>query len=319
LRQKLFEVAEGLSEAKRKSALGLLVRKWSPYPSTGFMAHWVGRRATVYAWDSAKVESAILEAGLSLNRCVVWPETFLRDPIQNGARLARMTDGYEGQVWRDGLLVATRWWPEAPQSQAWVMFLRSAGADLSQVDLLKPQPVDSTMAAFPWTVAAAPITDVWSLLQNERAAAIAATIVLVPFIYLIAQAGILGIATGHVSGAMSDLSGANQSIRLERSEALANLDTIQRYLSLEPYPSQFELLADARHVLVPANVTITEWLYDSGNIEMSVRGDTPLDATFYIEAFEKDPAFSNVTATTENQGNQLRLHMQANPKARFPS
>ncbi|WP_256849196.1 hypothetical protein, partial [Pantoea sp. Ft+CA_17] len=52
LRQKVFELGDGIPEAKRKAALALLVRKWSPYPSTGFAAQWAGRRASVYAWDS---------------------------------------------------------------------------------------------------------------------------------------------------------------------------------------------------------------------------------------------------------------------------
>src|SRR5256885_4450020 len=78
LRQKVFELAEGLPESKRKSALTLLVRKWCPYESVGFAAHWVGRQATVYAWDAAKAESAIVDAGLSPRLCTVWPETFIR-------------------------------------------------------------------------------------------------------------------------------------------------------------------------------------------------------------------------------------------------
>src|SRR5579871_1680361 len=73
LRQKVFELAEGLAESKRRSALALLVRKWSPYASTGFAAHWAGHRATVYAWDAAKAEAAIVEAGLSPSRCTICP------------------------------------------------------------------------------------------------------------------------------------------------------------------------------------------------------------------------------------------------------
>jgi hypothetical protein len=239
--------------------------------------------------------------------------------MHHGARLAAMTDGYEGQVWRDGLLAATRWWPEVPQPQAWIMFLRGAGADLGQAEVLRPSAAGTEILPQPWTMTAPPITDIWSLLQNDRAAAIAAAAVLVPIIYLIAQACILGIATAHVSGKIADLSGANQSIRLERSEALANLDAVQRYLSLEPYPSQLEVLASVARVLSPQSITITDWSYDSGNLEMSIRGSTPLDATVFIEAFEKNAIFSNVTATTESQGTQLRLRMQTNPKVELPS
>ncbi|MHB1206450.1 MAG: hypothetical protein ACYCZX_12840, partial [Rhodospirillaceae bacterium] len=47
LRHNLFEIAEALPEAKRKSALGLMVRKWSPFAATEFAAQWVGNKASV--------------------------------------------------------------------------------------------------------------------------------------------------------------------------------------------------------------------------------------------------------------------------------
>lgn len=239
LRQKVFELAEGLAESKRKSALALLVRKWSPYGSTGFAAHWVGRRATVYAWDAAKADAAIIEAGLPPSRCTIWPETFMREPLQDGIRLATMIDGVEGQVWRQGLLAATRWWPVAPSTQEWIAFLRAAAADLSQS--LPPQPISSDLPLLstPWISASAPITDFWSLIQNDRAAAIAAVVLTAPFLYLLGEASVLGVAGSRLNGTMADLSQANMSIRMERSEALTDLDAIGKYLSLEPYPPNF--------------------------------------------------------------------------------
>jgi hypothetical protein len=322
LRQKVFELAEGLSDSKRKSALALLVRKWCPYESVGFAAHWVGRQATVYAWDAAKAESAIVDAGLSSRVCTVLPETFLREPLVDGVRLAAMTDGFEGQFWRHGLLAATRWWPERPGAREWVAFLRGAGADLSEAGAALPEPAQTPLLNSPWTAPiSAPITDVWSLLQNDRAASIAATVLAVPFIYLLAEAGVLGVAGIRLNATLSSLSRANQSIRLDRSAALANLDTIQKYLSLEPFPPQIQILEAVQRVLgaQQQKLSITDWTFDAGNLEILLHGDTALDATFFIEAFEKDPLFSNVRATTENQENDLRIRIQVNPKSAPPS
>jgi hypothetical protein len=322
LRQKVFELAEGLTDSKRKSALALLVRKWCPYESAGFAAHWVGRQAAVYAWDAAKVESAIVDAGLSPRFCTVLPETFIRTPHADGARLATMTDGYEGQFWRQGLLAATRWWPERPNLREWIAFLRGAGADLSEAGTDLPEPAETPLLNTPWTApSSAPITDLWSLLQNDRAAAVAATLLAVPFIYLLAEAGILGVAGMRLNAMLSSLSQANQSIRLDRSAALANLDTIQKYLSLEPFPPQIQIVQAVQKVLgaQQQKLSITDWTFDAGNLEILLHGDTALDATFFIEAFEKDPLFSNVRATTENQENDLRIRIQVNPKSAPPS
>ncbi|TAK99891.1 MAG: hypothetical protein EPO08_15210 [Rhodospirillaceae bacterium] len=243
----------------------------------------------------------------------------MREPLQDGVRLATMTDGVEGQVWREGALVATRWWPAPPPVREWVVFLRAAGADLSQPLSAQPASVDSPLLNVPWTSASAPITDFWSLIQNDRAAAIAAAVLAAPFLYLFGEASVLGIAETRLNVAMANLSQANQSIRMERSDALADLGTIQRYLTLEPYPPQFQVMATAAGLLRDKKLSISEWSYDSGNLEFVIHGDNPLDATFYIEAFEGNPTFANVSATSENQEHDLRLRMQVNPKSSTPS
>jgi hypothetical protein len=319
LRQKVFDLADGIPEAKRKPALTLLVRKWSPYPSTGFAAHWSGRRANVYAWDAAQATAAISAAGLNPARCAIWPETFMREPLQNGARLAVMADGLEGQVWRDGFLAVTRWWPTPPAIRDWIAFLRSAGVDLTQETGTNPAPVALPILDTPWTVGATPITDFWSLLQNDRAAAIAAAVVAVPFLYLIGEGLVIGTAHGRLAVTMATLSEANKSVRADRADAVNDLDAVNQYLALEPYPSQFEVIAAAARILRDKELSVAEWTYDSGNLELVVQGKNPIDATFFIGAFERDPLFSGVTGSSENQELALRMRMKVTPKAAVES
>src|SRR5690606_15340884 len=110
---------------------------------------------------------------------------------KDGFRLAQMSDGVEGQVWKNGLLEATRWWPAAPSSRDWATFLRAAGLDLTQTALDVPQATESEFLTQPWTASTPPVTDLWSLVQNERAAAIAAAVVAAPFLYYLMQATVL--------------------------------------------------------------------------------------------------------------------------------
>jgi len=236
----------------------------------------------------------------------------MREPETEAIRMAVMTDGFEGQVWRDGFLAASRWWPAPPSTSEWISFLRSAGADLSQIP--QPVPREAPLLNQPWTAASVPITDFWSLLQNDRATAIAAAVLAIPFLYLIGEAGTLGIANAHVNGVLASLSDANKSIRMERSAALADLDVAQKYLALDPYPSQFQLMASAARLLRDSKLSISEWTYNVGSLELVIHGDSPIDATTYIKAFEGDPSFTNVTTTSENQERDLRMRMQVNPR-----
>jgi len=313
-RQNTFEVAENIPESKRKSALALLVRKWSPFPSGQFAAHWVGHRVTVYAWDSAQVAAAIAAAGLTQARVTVWPETFFRAPLNDGVRLATMIDGFEGQVWRGGLLVATRWWPTVPAAREWITFLRASGVDLSQASLREPVPVTAEILSAPWTIASAPITDIWGLLQNEHVASIAAAVAAAPFLYFLAQAAVLSVATARAENELAGMNASSQAIRTERTGAIGNLDGIDAYLSLERFPPQFELFAAAGSLLRDGKATLSEWNYDSGQLEIALQADQSLEAATYIQMFEQDSHFSEVTGTVGNQERELRLKMRVDPQ-----
>jgi len=314
VRQNIFEVSESLPDSKRKLALGLLVRKWSPFPTSQFAVQWSGHRACVYAWDGAAVAAAIAATGYPAARCSVWPETFFRPPMADGFRLSAMFDGVEGQVWKSGFIAATRWWPTVPASRDWATFLRASGVDLTQVSLAAPPHVQSQLLPQPWTMIAATATDLWSLVQNERATAIAAMVVAVPFLYYLTQSAFLLAATLKVENSISNLTAANQSIRNDRNAAFTNLESIESYLSLDPWPSQFETLNIVNALLRESKVSIAEWSFDAGKLELLVQADRPLEAPFFIEMFERTDLFSNVSGTVGNQQRELRLSMQIDPR-----
>lgn len=313
-RENTFEIAENIPESKRKSALALLVRKWSPFGSCQFAAHWVGHRVTVYAWDETRVSEAIAAAGLAPSRVTVWPETFFRAPVADGVRLATMTDGFEGQVWRGGLLAATRWWPALPAAREWITFLRASGVDVSQSPPAAPVPVVSDILPTSWTVANAPITDLWGLVQNEQVAAIAAAIVAAPFLYFLAEAAVLSVGTLRAENALAGMNASSQAIRAERTNAIGNLESIESYLSLERLPPQFELFSAAGNLLRDSKATLSDWNYDSGQLEVVLQADHPLEAATFIQMFEQDSHFSEVTGTVGNQERELRLKMRVDPQ-----
>lgn len=313
-RENTFEIAESIPESKRKSALGLLVRKWSPFAASQFSAHWVGHRVSVYAWDETQVAAAIAAAGLAPSRVTVWPETFFRAPLSDGVRLATMIDGFEGQVWRNGLLAATRWWPTTPVARDWITFLRASSVDVSQSSTSTPVSVVSDILPTPWTVASAPITDLWGLLQNEQVAAIAAAVVAAPFLYFLAEAAILSGSTMRAETALAGMNASSQAIRAERAGAIGNLDNIESYLSLERLPPQFELFTAAGNLLRDSKANLSEWNYDSGQLEIVIQADHALEAATYIQMFEQDSHFSEVTGTVGNQERELRLKMRVDPQ-----
>jgi hypothetical protein len=72
------------------------------------------------------------------------------------------------------------------------------------------------------------------------------------------------------------------------------------------------------NLLRDSKVTLGEWNYDSGNLQIAIQADRSLEAPFFIELFEKDDLFSNVSGTVGNQQRELRLSMQLEPR-RWPT
>ena len=269
---------------------------------------------SVYAWDDQEIKKAIADAGFNERRCTICPETFIRSPLQNGTRLIAAIDGFEAQSWQDGFLAFSRWWPHKPSQMDWSMFLRAAALPLDQSGGQVPDISPSEFLEVPWTRQGGSLGMAWSLLEDPLYAAALATLVAAPFVYIGVEYATLAVAKAHVENSRESLSVQTQGIRKLRSEAIANLDEIEDYLSLEVYPSQFEIMSTALGLLQSLDVKIPEWTYDVGTLSFTLRAEHNIDATFLITAFEKSGAFTNVTATRVGQEGQVRMHMDVLPR-----
>ena len=96
-------------------------------------------QAGVWSWDGAfEFEDGVIAAGVR-----VLPETLAREGGDNEARLVRCIDGFEGQVWRNRALFASRWWPRNPTAREWQHFIRAAQAPSELASRDAPTPVDA--------------------------------------------------------------------------------------------------------------------------------------------------------------------------------
>ncbi len=293
------------------------VRRWSPFHNAGFAAQWSGNRASVCAWNEDEVKREISDAGLDERRCVVCPESFLRAPLQDGARIINAVDGFEGQVWQEGFLAFSRWWPRQPGRVEWDMFQRAAGLT-PEPAVAVPEPVQIPFLETPWHRQDGYLGLSWTLLEDPRYAAALATLVAAPLLYMGAEFVTLTVAQAHIGGQLETLSAETQGIRKMRTEALSNLDEIEDSLALEVYPSQFEILTTALGLMESLKVRITEWTYDVGQLAFTFKSEQSVDPTFLITAFEKNGSFTNVTASRV-QDNQLRVRMDVIPRQSKPA
>jgi hypothetical protein len=314
VRQSVFTFAADIPENKRNAVLRVQVRRWAPFPQVKYVAQWSANKASVYAWNDEEVKRTIAEAGLSERRCIVYPETFIRAPQQNGVRLIAAIEGFEGQVWQQGFLAFSRWWPKTPSQLEWDMFLRSAGLPLDQYGGRVPDISPSEFLEGPWLKKDGHLGAAWSALDEPRYAAAAALLIAGPFIYFTAEYATLAVAKVGVENQVETLSVETQGLRKLRAEAIANLDEIEDYLSLEVYPNHYETMVVGVSLLQNLNIKIAEWTYDVGTLSMTLRSQNELDPTHLITTFEKSGAFTNVSASRLAQDGFVRVRMDVLPK-----
>src|ERR1051325_4661812 len=105
---------------------GIKGREWAPFADPGFHTHLTRDTAAIWTWDAARAGDAMAEADIRPGRVTVLPETVLQARGEEGLRLVSCLDGFEGQCWSDGELVASRWWSDMPSPQRWIEFLRAS-------------------------------------------------------------------------------------------------------------------------------------------------------------------------------------------------
>jgi hypothetical protein len=303
-----FAFPAALSAAQRKKALALAIRRWAPYQAAASSVYWTGDTAVVYAWDDARVTAVITEAGFDPTRVKVVPETFHRAPGVDGLRLATAIDGFEGQAWRGGAPTATRWWPRQPSEAEWLAFCRSArGGAAAPATCPAAEQVPFSETA--WTRSFDIADEAWTLLDEPRhRVAFAAAAASIP-LYLGAQWLSLSLAGAELKAEIDRLYRDSEPVRVERDATLANLDAIDLLLGLERPPPQFMVLHRTFQLLNGFDVKIIDWTFDTGALELSLESATDIEATRFIEAFERDDLFANVSARTLNQPRVLRLKM----------
>lgn len=318
VKHETFSVPEGLSQAQRRSALDLQVRRWAPFPRTRHATYWSGNLACVYAWDDEKVSHAIEAQGLRVADCKVMPETFLRAAAGDGARLVNAIDGVEGQVWRENVPTATRWWPAEPSQHEWASFLRAARIAPGEAGYAKPSPIDVPFLEKPWSVRASLADEALDAFDSPRNRAAVAALALALPVFLAAQLVAVSRSTASLESDLATISVASEPIRKQRDAALSDLDAIDQLLSFEQFPAQFTVLLRVFETLQGLDINIADWTYDTGALEFSLQAHEPLDAPRYIELFERDEIFENVSSRTLPQANALRLRMNVTAAARTP-
>ena len=309
-----FPVPKDLPPAKREAALRLKILEWSPHASPGMLIDWDEAEAGVWVWDSLKVEEAIRTEGLDPKRVTVLPETALAEPGADGARILAGLEGLEGQAWREGRLVASRWWPSLPSPEEWRRFQRAAALAPGMQSAVPPEPEPPLWRDTPWVRA----SHRWLTLVNEagrmRLALAAAVILTLPIVYEGAALAHLKTRTLSAEATLSDLRRRADPVLRARLQAEAALDCVRALLLLAPYPDQLAMLAKVGGQLPPNGTALGDWSFQNGDLRFTLTHQNPLDSSYYVRLFEALQIFERVRAEPQGDGRTLVIFAKAKPQ-----
>ena len=294
-----------LDPRQRQSAAALAARRLAPGPEARFAGRWQVNCLQVWVPTEAVPDTAqddeILIAESSLLPPPAAPDT---------ERLVRVLRGVEGQAWRSGILVASRWWPEGPSRDAWVQFLRAAsiqGAHASAVPEIETLP----LAKAPWGQPLQRLA--WSAAQLEsafwRALLLACGLVVGWNIAASLAWGAADLAQAHE---LESLRQDAAPLIAARERAEAARDRLVAFEGLGKAPVDYQLMADVRERL-PADIRIASWVRDAGTLRIEVLAPEA-DPRVLVRAFEGHPLLAGVVANPMD-GGRMQLDVDLDGEA----
>ena len=297
-----------LPDAERgglKDFASLKVREWAPYEEVGFHLHLTRGAAQIWVWDAARVRDGMFAAGVQPGRLTVLPETAVQERGADGMRLLACLEGFEGQLWSERELKASRWWAALPGPEQWREFQRAAGRAPSGPEV--PAAEQPVWRSRPWTNSGG----AWGRAApgRSREAVIAgAALLLAGYAYV-------GGSVAHKAWSVAQLDYQIQRAEhaaapavADRERALANLKFLDEFARLSPYPAQLELFARIAEKLPSNGARIIAWSYQNGDLQFTIFSpNSPPDILFYVKTYSAVERLADVTADRAEGNRSIRV------------
>ncbi|HAI58558.1 MAG TPA: hypothetical protein DCM32_01590 [Xanthomonadaceae bacterium] len=292
-----------LPAEQRGAALRLAAERAAPALGARWMARWQGEVAQVWLVEPDALEGVDEAATLV-------PESALRaaPAAADAARLVAQRQGVEGQAWRDGQLLASRWWPEPPGAEAWARFLR--GAALPATSDAPPAVQALPLESSPWGRPGGGLR--WSSAQLERAfwRSLGVLAGLVLGWQLVASVA-WSVAVRWQQAELEQVRAESMPLIDAREQAETARERMAAYVALTRTPVDHALVGDVRRAL-PDDARLLMWYRDAGRLRVELQSSST-DPRIFVQAFREHPLLSGVVANPSDEGRMvLEVDLDAN-------
>ncbi|WP_440958853.1 hypothetical protein ACFELO_01725 [Oceanicaulis sp. LC35] len=278
----------GGQSLKRYEAARLSAKARTPIANPGFHFDWGDERIGIWSWPSDLTE------GLADFEGEILPETVLHPPLPSGARLVKAIDGFEGQVWRDSELVASRWWPREPGLSDWTGFLRATR--MAELTGVVPEPVTPILTARPAN--AQPYIAWIDRLKRINArdiTALALVLLAVPALYLAGEWVQLSRTEASLSSELEALSLETAEISAARQDAQRASNELATYASALNRRHPAAMLASVSEELARFSIRLDAFDQTEDRLVLTLHASDDFAPEALVLAMESNPLMNSVS------------------------
>jgi len=311
-RFKILDMSQ-IPAIERSRALRLELMQLSPFRNSAHYIAWHNGRALVWIWDDDRLRQSVESHGMRFRQSRIIPETLLHPPQEEGLRLVRCIDGFEGQLWHCSVLERCRWWPHVPSAAEWLMFQRDSGVLPERQQAESPAAVSVPLGHQPWigqnSIEASPIN-----LKERLVLAGAAVVLLVPTLWYAVSLYKLEKHARNYRAELDNLQVQVIPIAKARGQALDLLARAREIESIKRYPQQLQMLSRFVVALPDDGTFFRFWDFHEGKLKVGLVSTHEIPVAEWVGNLQHAGLFQNVTSLPGNMPNTLVLQMDVPSK-----
>lgn len=282
-------------DVRAMQAAKLAARARSPFKAPAVKLVWSNDRIGIWSWPSE------LLAPLGDAEFEAIPEPLL-DPPADGAALRRREGGYEGQVWRDGGLIASRWWDHDPDEAEWTRFVRAVPAPRDGGAGSGTGGFESGLAGLTERGA-----EIAAKARPRDYVALAVILVVVPFLYFGGQWLRAVQQERALENELATLAESTSDVVAARAEALTTSASLRAYAGLLETPHPAAAMAVFAEAAAGFDATLEYFAVRDGAIEIELVANSDLPLASLVEQLEASDELEAVRLESGNRSDRWRI------------
>ena len=285
----------------------LAAKSRTPITNPDFHFDWREDQIGVWSWDRTLIQSITDFEG------EVFPETVLHQPLLNGSRLVQVIDGFEGQLWRDNRLEASRWWPTEPDNTQWALFGRTARMTENEMQLpplTAPERLGAPISKTPFALR----LEQFKAIKTKDAVSLALICMAAPTLFWSVQWVNLTLTKASLSTEVTNLSEQTAEITAARNSAQSAATELRAYDARLNQIHPAETLSEIAVIMADFDIDLFQFEQSGLQFTASVRANSEITPDTVVLALENNALFSNarIEPTTRDQEWVINADLEPN-------